>query len=515
MTYGDLVASSAAFAGFLQSLGLRKGDRLALVLPNTLTFPVAFAGAMRAGLIIVCVNPLYTAREMEHQLRDAAATAVLILENFAHVLQQVIGRTAVKHVVVTTIGDMMGVKGALLRSFIRHVRRAVPKFSLPGHYTFRRAIARTLPFLPVDVSTDDIALLQYTGGTTGRSKGAILTHGNLLSNIVQTGQWAELAYSARGRPLQVTYICALPLYHIFSLTVNLFTSWKQGGHSVLVPNPRDIPALVKILKRRPWHFLAGLNTLFNALLQNDEFHKLDFSKVKLVMGGGTAVQGAVAERWQAVTGTIIYQGYGLSETSPVVTANPFNAPRFSSSVGLPLPSTQIAIRNEFGADVERGEPGEIYIRGPQVMQGYWRNPEETAQAFSHDGYFRSGDIGKMDKDGHLYLVDRKKDLILVSGFNVYPNEIEEVAVSHHGVFEAAAIGVPDEKSGESVKLFVVLRESGLSMKDLSAHCAKHLTAYKRPKEIIVVESLPKSPIGKILRRELRSAHCPLEKSHPS
>ncbi|NJO32558.1 MAG: long-chain-fatty-acid--CoA ligase [Rhodospirillales bacterium] len=505
MSYATLAADTAAFASFLQSLGLKKGDRIALMMPNILPFPVALAGALRAGLIVVNVNPLYTPRELEHQLIDSGAKAIVVLENFAHVLEQVVARTDVEHVVVTRMGDMLGPKGVLVNAVVRHVRKLVPAWRLPGHHRFSRTISVGRGFDRPKLTPDDIAFLQYTGGTTGVAKGAILTHGNILSNLQQNRHWAEVAYNARGRPEQITFICALPLYHIFALAVNALTAWDQGGHNILIPNPRDIPALVKDLGRHRWHFFAGLNTLFNALLSNDDFRKLDFSPVKLVMSGGMALQRATAERWKDVTGADIYEGYGLSETSPVATANRFDAIGFTGTVGLPMPSTEIAIRDEDGNDLPVGNAGEVCIRGPQVMKGYWNRPHETAASMTADGYFKTGDIGTLDQAGFLRIVDRKKDMIIVSGFNVYPNEIEEVAAGHPDVIESAAIAVPDDKTGEAVKLFVVRRIPTLTEADLRKHCAAHLTNYKRPRFIEFRDDLPKSPVGKILRRELRDA----------
>jgi len=505
LTFAELDAASGAFAAHLQSLGLEKGDRVALMMPNILQYPVALYGVLRAGLTVVNVNPLYTPRELEHQLKDSGAKAIVILENFAHTLQQVAGKTEVKHVIVTAMGDLMGLKGHIVNFVVRRVKKMVPAWSLPGHTPFKAALSsgRGKALTPVELGRDDIAFLQYTGGTTGVSKGATLTHGNILANVQQTSHWVEPAYAARGKPEQITYMCALPLYHIFALTVNSIVGLHWGGHNVLIPNPRDIPAFVKEMEKYQWNFFAGLNTLFNALVNNEDFRKLDFSHVKLVMGGGMAVQKPVADRWQQVTGTIIYEGYGLSETSPVATANRFDAPDFTGTIGLPLPSTDIAIRDEDDNDLPLGEVGEICIRGPQVMAGYWNRPDETAKVMTEDGFFRSGDMGFMDETGRTKIVDRKKDMILVSGFNVYPNEVEEVAASHPGIVEAAAIGVADEKSGEVVKLFVVRKDDSVTEEVVKKHCAENLTNYKRPKFIEFRDELPKTNVGKILRRELR------------
>ncbi|MFZ2099813.1 MAG: long-chain-fatty-acid--CoA ligase [Oricola sp.] len=505
MSYAELDAASKAFGAYLQSLGLEKGDRVALMMPNILQYPVALYGVLRAGLIVVNVNPLYTPRELEHQLNDSGAKAIVILENFAHTLQQVAGKTAVKHAIVATMGDLMGLKGHLVNFVVRKVKKMVPAWSLPGHTGFKAALAagRGKALQPVALGLSDIAFLQYTGGTTGVSKGATLTHGNVLANVQQNTHWVEAAYKARGKPEQITYMCALPLYHIFALTVNAICGMDQGGHNILIPNPRDIPGFVKEMAKYEWNFFAGLNTLFNALLNNEDFRKLDFSHVRLVMGGGMAVQKPVAERWQETTGTVIYEGYGLSETAPVATANRFDAPEFTGTIGLPLPSTDIAIRDEDGKDMPLGEVGEICIRGPQVMAGYWNRPDETANVMTPDGFFRSGDMGFMDEQGRTKIVDRKKDMILVSGFNVYPNEVEEVAVSMPGVVEAAAVGVPDEHSGEVVKLFVVRKDESVTVEAIKKHCAENLTNYKRPKIIEFRDELPKTNVGKILRRELR------------
>jgi len=505
LSYAELDAASSAFGAYLQSLGLGKGDRVALMMPNILQYPVALFGVLRAGMTVVNVNPLYTPRELEHQLKDSGAKAIVILENFAHTLQQVVTKTHVKHTVVTSMGDLMGLKGHVVNFVVRKVKKMVPAWSLAGHVPFKAALAagRGKALRPVELGHHDIAFLQYTGGTTGVSKGATLTHGNVLANVQQNTHWVEVAYAARGKPDQITYMCALPLYHIFALTVNAICGMDQGGHNVLIPNPRDIPAFVKEMAKYDWNFFAGLNTLFNALVNNEEFRKLDFSHVKLVMGGGMAVQKPVADRWKEVTGTLIYEGYGLSETSPVATANRFDSPEFTGTIGLPLPSTDIAIRDEDGNDMPLGEVGEICIRGPQVMAGYWDRPDETAKVMTGDGFFRSGDMGFMDDAGRTKIVDRKKDMILVSGFNVYPNEVEEVAAAHPGIIEAAAIGIADEKSGEVVKLFVVRKDESVTEDVVKAHCAENLTNYKRPRYIEFRDELPKTNVGKILRRELR------------
>ncbi len=504
ITYRDLDTYSRGVAAWLQAQGLEKGDRVALMMPNILQYPVAAAAVLRAGYTVVNVNPLYTPRELQHQLTDSGAKAIFILENFATTLQHVINNTDVKHVCVCTMGDMLGIKGLLVNLVVRRVKKMVPEWSLPGHVSFKSVLATDgSSFKPVEIGPDDIAFLQYTGGTTGVSKGATLSNRNILSNAAQNGVWLEALKRGQGLPEEMVYICCLPLYHIFALTVNAIMGMDQGAHNVLIPNPRDIPGFVKELGKYQYHVLPGLNTLFNALLANEDFQKLDFSALRLTLGGGMAVQKPVAERWQALTGCKISEGYGLSETSPVATANRFDNAGFNGSIGLPLPSTDIDIRDDEGKSLPTGEVGEICIRGPQVMVGYWNRPEETERVMTEDGYFRSGDMGYMDEDGYTRIVDRKKDMVLVSGFNVYPNEIEEVAVAQEGVLEAAAIGVPDDRSGEAVKLFVVKSDPALTEDDVKGWCADKLTNYKRPKYVEFRDELPKSNVGKILRRELR------------
>ena len=506
ITYAVLDSQSQSLAAWLQSRGLRKGARVALMMPNVLQYPVAMMAVLRAGYIVVNVNPLYTPRELEHQLKDSGAEAIVILENFAHTLQAVVARTAVKHVVVASMGDMLGgLKGAVVNLVVRRVKKLVPAWSLPGHIRFNAALKAggALTFKPVKVASDDVAFLQYTGGTTGVSKGATLLHRNVLANVVQLALWVEDAYTVRPKPAHLTYICALPLYHVFALTVNALMGMQQGAQNILIPNPRDIPAFVKELAKQPFHIFPGLNTLFNALMNNEDFRKLDFSALRLSLGGGMAVQRVVADRWKELTGNHITEGYGLSETSPVATANKCSSPDFTGTIGLPLPSTEISIRDDDGNELPLGEVGEICIKGPQVMAGYWNRTDETAKVMTADGFFRSGDMGFMDAAGYTKIVDRKKDMILVSGFNVYPNELEEVAARHPGVLEAAAIGVPDEHSGEVPKLFVVKKDPSLTEADLMAYCRENLTGYKRPRSIEFRSELPKSPVGKILRRELR------------
>ncbi|WP_281396714.1 long-chain fatty acid--CoA ligase [Mesorhizobium silamurunense] len=506
ISYADLERLSAAFGAYLQSKGLEKGARVALMMPNVLQYPVAMMAVLRAGFTVVNINPLYTPRELEHQLKDSGAQAIVILENFANTLQTVIARTPVRHVVVAAMGDMLGgLKGAIVNLVVRRVKKMVPAWSLPGHVKFNAALkaGAGLTFRPATVSSDDIAFLQYTGGTTGVSKGATLLHRNVLSNVAQNSLWVEDAYTVKPKPAHLNFVCALPLYHIFALTVNALMGMQQGAQNVLIPNPRDIPGFVKELQKNPVHIFPGLNTLFNALLNNEDFRKLDFKPLILTLGGGMAVQRGVAERWKTLTGCPVSEGYGLSETSPVATANKFSSSEFTGTIGLPLPSTEIAIRDDDGNNVPLGEVGEICIRGPQVMAGYWNRPDETAKVMTEDGFFKSGDMGFMDERGYTKIVDRKKDMILVSGFNVYPNELEEVVAQHPGVLEVAAIGVPDEHSGEVPKLFVVRKDPALTVEALTAYCRENLTGYKRPRYIEFRTELPKTPVGKILRRALR------------
>ncbi|PBB69457.1 long-chain fatty acid--CoA ligase [Mesorhizobium sp. WSM4312] len=507
ITYAEVEQLSAAFGAYLQSKGLQKGARVAIMMPNVLQYPVAMMGILRAGYVVVNINPLYTPRELEHQLKDSGAQAIVILENFANTLQAVIARTAVKHVVLAAMGDMLGgLKGTIVNFVVRRVKKMVPAWSLPGHVKFNAAMkaGAGLGFKPAKVAADDVAFLQYTGGTTGVSKGATLLHRNVLSNVVQNAQWMEDAYTIKPKPAHPNFICALPLYHIFALTVNALMGMQQGARNVLIPNPRDIPGFVKELAKYPVHIFPGLNTLFNALLNNEDFRKLDFKPLVLTLGGGMAVQKGVAERWKALTGCPVTEGYGLSETSPVATANKFSSGDFTGTIGLPLPSTEIAIRDDDGNNLPLGEVGEICIRGPQVMAGYWNRPDETAKVMTKDGYFKSGDMGFMDERGYTKIVDRKKDMILVSGFNVYPNELEEVVAMHPGVLEVAAIGVPDEHSGEVPKLFIVKKDPALTVEAITAFCRENLTGYKRPKYVEFRTELPKTPVGKILRRALRA-----------
>lgn len=505
LTFRTLEAESRKIGAWLQAQGLAKGDRVAVMLPNVLQNPVIVYGILRAGFVVVNVNPLYTPRELEHQLRDSGAKALFVLENFARTAEQAVPKTDVKHVVVATMGDMLGLKGHIVNFIVRRVKKLVPAWSLPSAKSFRQVLAEgaRLSLSAPGTRPSDLAFLQYTGGTTGVSKGAMLTHANLLANKEQMGVWLDSAFLEKKRPEQLQFLCALPLYHIFALTVNSLMGVATGSHNILIANPRDIPALVKEIGEHQIHIFPGLNTLFNALMNNADFQKLDFSALILVFGGGMSVQRPVAERWLEMTGCPITEGYGLSETSPVATANRCNRRDFSGMIGLPISSTEISIRDDDGEEVEQGDVGEICIRGPQVMAGYWNRPDETAAAMTPDNYFRTGDMGYMDAQGYTKIVDRKKDMILVSGFNVYPNEVEEVVASHPGVLECAAVGLKDEHSGEAVKIFVVRKDPNLTEAEVKAHCVANLTNYKRPRFIEFRDSLPKSNVGKILRRELR------------
>jgi long-chain acyl-CoA synthetase len=506
MTYGDLDGLSRDFAAYLQkALGLRQGTRVAIMLPNLLQYPVALIGALRAGMTIVNVNPLYTASELEHQLADSGATAIVVLENFASILQQALAKTPVRHVVTTQVGDLFPpVRRALVNLAVKHVRRMVPAWSIPGATGFREALARGAR-QALDgprASAGDIAFLQYTGGTTGRAKGAILTHGNMVANVEQVAAWARGTL----REGAETVITALPLYHVFALTANLLVFMKLGGQNVLITNPRDIAGFVAELRKTRFTAITGVNTLFNALLNARGFEQVAAGirgTLKLAVAGGMAVQRSVAERWQKATGVPLVEGYGLTEASPNVCANRFDLGEFTGKLGLPLPSTEVAILDEDGREVAPGETGEIGVRGPQVMRGYWNAPEETANAFTADGWLKTGDLGRMDERGYVEFSERKKDVIVVSGFKAYPAEIEDVAMLHPGVRDAGAVGVPDERSGETVALFVVRKDPALTAEAVLEHCAKHLTGYKLPKRIEFREQLPKTPIGKILRRELR------------
>ena len=505
LTYRELEEQTRRIGAWLQKTGLQKGDRVAVMMPNILQNPVATYAILRAGLTVVNVNPLYTPRELEHQLKDSGAKAIFVLENFAHVVQQCLPKTDVKHIVVASMGDLLGLKGHIVNLVVRKIKKMVPAYTLPQAVSFKQVLAqsRQMELKSVSIRQDDVAFLQYTGGTTGISKGAILTHANLLANKAQIALWMEPVFALKSRPEVLNFVCALPLYHIFALTVNSLMGIALGGHNLLIANPRDIPGFVKELSTYKPHIFPGINTLFNALLNNEDFRKLDLSSLLLVLGGGMAVQRPVAERWTSITGSQISEGYGLSETSPVATVNCLTASGFSGTIGLPVSSTDIDIRDDDGNSLPLGEVGEICIRGPQVMPGYWQRPDETAKVMTPDGFFRSGDMGFMDERGYTKIVDRKKDMILVSGFNVYPNEIEEVAAAHPGVQECAAVGVLDEHSGEAVKLYVVKKDPSLTVEELKAFCAKSLTNYKRPRQIEFIAELPKTNVGKILRRELR------------
>ena len=511
LSFRDIDELSQAFGAWLQSLGLERGERVALILPNVPQYLVAIAAILRAGFVVVNVNPLYTARELEHQLKDSGATACVVLENFAGTLEEVIGNTAVRHVVLCAVGDLVGFwRGILVNFAVRHVREMVPEFRLPldGGRTvtrFNMAVAEgtRMSLRRADIGPDDVAFLQYKGGTTGVSKGATLLHRNVVANILQSEAWFKPMLDRVG-DRRLTVLCALPLHHIFALTICALMGARLGAMNVLVANPRDIPGLVKILAKYPVNMFPAVNTLFNTLAHDADFARLDFSGLVVSNGGGMAVQRATAEKWLKVTGCPISEGYGLSETSPVATSNRLDKPEFTGTIGLPVPSTTIAIRDDAGRDVPLGMPGEICIRGPQVMAGYWNRPDETAKVMTPDGFLKSGDVGVMDERGLIRIVDRKKDMILVSGFNVYPNEIEQVVSLHPGVLECAAIGIPDEKSGEAVKLFVVKNDPTLSENDIASYCRENFTAYKRPRYIEFRDELPKSNVGKILRRELRS-----------
>jgi long-chain acyl-CoA synthetase len=508
ITYADVDLMSKKLGAWLQAQGLSKGARVALMMPNVLQYPVAIAAVLRAGYVVVNVNPLYTARELEHQLKDSGAEAIIILENFASVLEKVIARTQVKVAVVASMGDLLGsIKGGIVNFVVRTVKKMVPEFSLPNAVRFNRALSEgaSLVLRAVELDHDSVAFLQYTGGTTGVSKGATLSHRNVIANLLQNEVWLQPAMDKPPRVEALNFVCALPLYHIFALTVCCLMGTRLGGMNILIPNPRDIPGLVKTLSKHKFNLFPAVNTLYNGLLNNPEFARLDFSGLKLCNGGGMAVQRAVNDRWQQVTGKSIVEGYGLSETAPVATANPADSSEFTGTIGLPISSTEIAILDDDGNALATGAVGEIAIRGPQVMEGYWQRPEETARVMTADGFFRSGDIGFMDERGYVSIVDRKKDMVLVSGFNVYPNEVEGVVAMHPGVLECAVVGVPDPGSGEAVKLFVVRRDPDLTAESLMAYCHEQLTGYKRPKHIEFRNELPKTNVGKILRRELRDS----------
>lgn len=503
LTYRELDRLSAGFGAYLEAeLGLEKGARVAIMMPNVLQYPIAMLGILRAGYTVVNCNPLYTARELEGQLQDSGATAIVIVENFAHTLERVIGRTDVRHVIVTRLGDMLGFpKANIVNLVVKHVKKLVPAWSLPGALWFNDVLGAGArrPFHPSDVEPGDLAFLQYTGGTTGVPKGAMLTHRNMIANLEQAHAWIK----PHVREGQETVITALPLYHIFALLANCLTFMKIGAKNILITNPRDIPGFVKELGKEPFTCITGVNTLFNALLNNEDFQKLDFSSLRLTLGGGMAVQKSVAQRWKQVTGTPLVEAYGLTETSPAATINPLDIDEYTGSIGLPISSTDVSVRGPDGEDVGIGEPGELCIRGPQVMKGYWQRPEETAEAFTEDGFLRTGDMAKIDERGFVYIIDRTKDMINVSGFNVYPNEIEAVLASHPGILEAGVVGVSDAQSGESVKAVIVKKDSALTQEDVIAFCREQMTPYKVPRRIEFRDELPKTVVGKILRRELR------------
>ncbi len=509
ITFGEVDRLSRAFGAWLQGKGLKRGDRVALMMPNVLQYPVAILAVLRAGFVVVNVNPLYTPRELEHQLNDSGSLAIVILENFATTLEKVISKTPIKHVVVASVGDLLGFpKGTIANYVVRNVKKAVPAYSLPGATKFNDALddGHSLPLSKPQLGPEDIAFLQYTGGTTGVSKGAVLVHANIVGNVMVSEAWLKPAMEDTSKgpaPDPIVMVCALPMYHIFCLVSCMWLALKTGGHSILIPNPRDIESMVKTLAKHKFNVLPAVNTLFNGLVNNEPFQRLDFSNLRVSNGGGMAVQRAVADKWLTLTHCPLIEGYGLTETSSGATCNEIMNTNYSGDVGMPMPSTEISIRDDAGNEVAFGEPGEICIRGPQVMRGYWQRPDATAEVMTADGFFKSGDVGIMLENGHVKIVDRKKDMILVSGFNVYPNEIEDVVASCPGVMECAVIGVPDEKTGEAVKLFVVKKDPALTIEQVVAHCRKELTGYKNPKTIVFRDALPKSNVGKILRRELR------------
>lgn len=503
LTYRELDQLSRQFAAFLQSqLQLAPGSRIALMMPNVLQYPIALFGTLRAGMTVVNVNPLYTPRELAHQLSDSGAETIVILAHFAHTLEKALPETAIKHIIITEVGDLLPwLKGHLVNFVLKTIKKAVPPYQLPNSYRFKAVLATgaKADYTPPQVGPEDIAFLQYTGGTTGVAKGAILTHRNILANLQQASTWLS-SYVKEGKEVIVT---ALPLYHIFALTANCLTFLKLGAHNILIVNPRDMPSLIKELKKYPFTTLTGVNTLFNGLLNQAEFAELNFSHLKLTLGGGMPVQRTVAERWHSVTGVVLLEAYGLTECSPAVTINPLNLKQYNGSIGLPIPSTDIAILDDNEQELGVDAIGELVVKGPQVMRGYWQHEEESRKAFTANGWFRTGDIAQVDQQGFVHIVDRKKDMILVSGFNVFPNEIEEVAVMLAGVLEAAAIGVEDEKSGEVVKLFIVKKDQKLTREQVISHCRHHLTNYKVPRYVEFREDLPKTNVGKILRRALR------------
>jgi long-chain acyl-CoA synthetase len=502
ITFAELDTLSAAFGTFLQSRGCAKGTRIALMMPNILQYPVCLFGILRAGCTVVNVNPLYTPRELEHQLKDSGAEMIVVVENFAHTVQQVLANVTLKQVIVTSVGELLGIKGIAVDFALRKVKKMIPAWSIPRAMRLSDALSegRKEKARTGADRHEDVAFLQYTGGTTGVAKGAILLHRNIVANLLQARAWISPFLDPNEHEVIIT---PLPLYHIFSLTANCLTFMTLGAQNVLITNPRDIPGLVQEMAKHKFTTITGVNTLFNALVNNAEFGKLDFKSLRMTLGGGMAVQEAVAEKWHMITGAPLIEAYGLTETSPAATINPLDLPRYNGSIGLPIPSTELMLRDDDGREVPLGQPGEICIRGPQVMKGYWQHPEETAKVLDKDGWFATGDIGVMEPTGHVKIVDRKKDMIIVSGFNVYPNEIEAVVAMHPGVLECAAVGMPDKKSTEAVKLYVVKKDDRLTKDEVLAHCREHLTGYKVPRDVVFRTELPKTNVGKILRRELR------------
>ncbi len=507
ITYGELAEQATAFAAYLQQeLKLTKGDKFAIMLPNTLQYPIALFGALKAGLTVVNVNPLYTARELKHQLKDSGAKAILIIENFASTLQEVINETPIEHVILTGLGDRLGaIKGTLVNNVVKHVKKMVPQYQIDHALKFNKVVnkGKSLTFQPVEQSGQDLAFLQYTGGTTGASKGVMLTHRNMIANLEQSKAMTNPVFETN-KEIMVT---ALPLYHIFALNSNCLSFIAYGGQNLLITNPRDMPGFVKTLAKYPFTAITGVNTLFNGLIHTPGFDKLDFSHLKVALGGGMSVQRPVAEKWQEITGTRLLEGYGLTECAPLVTMSPYDQQEYNGTIGIPAASTDVRLVKDDGTAAELGEPGELWAKGPQVMQGYYNRPDATDEVLE-DGWLKTGDIATMDENGFFTIVDRKKDMIIVSGFNVYPNEIEEVLVMHDGVLEAAAIGLPCENTGELVKIFIVKKDPSVTQSDLIAHCHKYLTNYKVPKVVEFIEEMPKTNVGKILRKELRPEPIP-------
>jgi long-chain acyl-CoA synthetase len=506
ISYKQVDELSQTFGVYLQSLGLTKGDRVAVMMPNVMQYPIAVAGIMRAGYTLVNVNPLYTARELEHQLKDSGAKAIVILENFASTLQKCMANTPVKHVVLCAMGDRLGLlKGALVNYVVRSVKKMVPDFNLPGAVRFNAAIAKATSgtLKKVTLKPDDVAVLQYTGGTTGVSKGAVLLQRNLVANLLQSDAWFQPALKKVPESEQIVSVCALPLYHIFAFTVNMMQSMRMGGKLILIPNPRDLSAVLTELSKHKIHVFPAVNTLFNGLANHPDFNKVNWKSLLVSAGGGTAVQSAVAKIWFEKTGCAICEGYGLSETSPIATSNPITVTEYSGSIGVPISNTWVKLLDDDGAEVAQGQRGEIAIKGPQVMAGYWQRPDETAKVMTSDGYFKSGDVGVMDERGFFKIVDRKKDMILVNGFNVFPTELEDVVSQMPGIMECACVGVPDAKAGEAVKLVIIKKDPAVTEEQVRAYCRENLTGYKQPKIVEFRADLPKTPVGKILRRELR------------